>query len=349
MKSSKFQTCVIRVHLWLKMSCLRVVLTGAESKMLLPFRGRAKINRRCATKTIKPMRIGSALLKCFYCCLVALSCTSLVLAQASKAQQQSASEPELKTASSHPIQYYLSLPAGWVAGPPERVGSSQQSPGKKWPVVVVIDGAERDFLQAATAFAQARGKRPFIILTPLVVTNGGAGYRSVPTYRYSDQVWDRIQNSGQFTFDMDGINAIMQDVVKQYGGEDKFFITGFEAGGHTVWGILFNHPEAVRGAALVCPNYLGRWVNEVKSEDGRTSSEGISSAAERIGLPIRNFIGTKDDLCGVGHPIYTQMQRAMSLADAHGYKNVSLVRVEGKGHEPLADEVLDYFSSLLQK
>jgi hypothetical protein len=42
------------------------------------------------------------------------------------------------------------------------------------------------------------------------------------------------------------------------------------------------------------------------------------------------------------------MQRAMSLADAHGYKNVSLVRVEGKGHERLADEVMAYFSSLLQ-
>jgi len=238
--------------------------------------------------------------------------------------------PQLKTASSHPIQYYLSLPEGWIAG-------------KKWPVVVVIESADREFLQAATAFAQARQHRPFILVTPLVVTNGGqvtAAYRANNTqiWHYSDRVWDGIQNSGQFNFDMDGINAIMQDVVKQYGGEDKFFVTGFEAGGHTVWGILFNHPEVVRGAALVCPNYLGRWV------DGGH----ISSAAERTVLPIRNLIGTKDDLCAVGNPIYMQMQRAMNLADAHGYKNVSLVRVEGKGHERLANEVLAYFSSLLQ-
>ena len=205
----------------------------------------------------------------------------------------------------------------------------------------MIESADREFLQAAIAFAQARQRRPFILVTPLVVTNGGAGYRSVPTYHYSDQVWDRVQNSGQFNFDMDGINAIMQDVVKQYGGEEKYFVTGFEAGGHTVWGILFNHPEAVRGAALVCPNYLGRWVDE-----GHISS--VAGAAERRGLPIRNFIGTKDDLCATGHPIYTQMQRAMSLADAHGYKSVTLARVEGKGHERLADEVLAYFSSPLQ-
>ena len=128
----------------------------------------------------------------------------------------------------------------------------------------------------------------------------------------------------------------MQDVVKQYGGEDKYLISGLEAAGHTIWGILFNHPETVRAAALVCPNYLGRWVDEKQ----------MSSAAMRTNLPIRNLVGTKDDPCTIGSPIYSQMQRAMSLAEAHGYKNVSLVRVEGKGHERLADEVLAYFESL---
>src|SRR6185295_20051999 len=126
------------------------------------------------------------------------------------------------------------------------------------------------------------------------------------TYHYSDPVWATIQNSGQFTFDMDGITAIMQDVVKQFGGEDHYFVTGFEAGGHTVWGILFSHPEAVRGAVLICPNYLGRWVDESR----------ISSAPERGQLPIRNFVGSKDPLCVAGHPIYTQMEKAISVAAA---------------------------------
>ena len=235
-------------------------------------------------------------------------------------------QPKVETASTHPIQYYLSLPDGWVAQ-------------KKWPVVVIIESADRDFLAAANAFARARQRLPFILVTPLVLTNGGAGYRSVPTYHYSNEVWDRIQTSGPFNFDVEGITAIAQDVMKRYGGEDKFFITGLEAGGHTVWGILFNHPEMVRGAALVCPNYLGRWVDE----------QQISSAEVRINLPIRNFVGTKDDLCEPGHPIYTQMQKAITIAQAHGYKNVSLVRVEGKGHERLADEVLAYFSRLTQQ
>ena len=232
--------------------------------------------------------------------------------------------PELKTASTHPIQYYVSLPDGWSAG-------------KKWPVVVVIDSADRDFVQAATAFAQARQKQPFIIVTPLVVTNGGAGARSVPAYHYSDQVWDRIQSGGPFTFDMDGITAIMQDVAKQYGGEDKYFITGLEAAGHTVYGVVFNHPEVLRAAAIVCPNYAGRWIDEAH----------ISSAAERSTLPVRNLIGTNDTLCAPGSPIYLQMQKAISVAEAHGYKNVSVMRIEGKGHERLAGDVLAYFASLI--
>lgn len=264
-----------------------------------------------------PQVVTITLLCLFVALLLAFGCAPTALAHASE-------PPQLKTASTHPIQYYLSLPQNWVAG-------------KKWPVVVVIDSAEREFLQAATAFADARGSRPFILVTPLVVTNGGTRYSSVPTYHYSDPVWERIQ-SGPFKFDSDGITAIMQDVVKQYGGEDKYFITGLEAAGHTVWGILFNHPETVRGAVLVCPNYLGRWVDEKQ----------ISSAPERANLPIRNFIGTKDELCSPGSPIYTQMQNAMDLAIAHGYKNVSVTRVEGKGHERLADEVLAYFASLKQ-
>ncbi|HZE68936.1 MAG TPA: hypothetical protein VE135_05335 [Pyrinomonadaceae bacterium] len=58
----------------------------------------------------KPMTAGpSALLKYLYGCFLALSCTSVSLVHASE-------PPQLKTASSHPIQYYLSLPEGWVAG-----------------------------------------------------------------------------------------------------------------------------------------------------------------------------------------------------------------------------------------
>ena len=259
------------------------------------------------------------ILKCVCLCLLAMSC-----AMPDTVIRVSA-PPVLKTASTHPMKYYLSLPDGWAAG-------------KKWPVVVIIESADRDFLQAGSAFAHVRVSYPFILVTPLVVTNGGAGYRDVPSYQYSDEVWARIQKDGDFKFDMDGINAVTKDVVRDFGAEDKFFITGLEAGGHTVWAIVFNHPEKIQAAALVCPNYLGRWIDETQ----------ISSAAERETLPISVLVGTKDDLCSPGKPIYTQIEKAMSVANTHGYTNVSLTRVEGKGHERLPEEVLAYFSSLMQ-
>jgi len=39
----------------------------------------------------------------------------------------------------------------------------------------------------------------------------------------------------------------------------------------------------------------------------------------------------------------------VSLANEHGYKTVSLIQVKDKGHEQLAEEVLAYFSSLMQQ
>lgn len=37
----------------------------------------------------------------------------------------------------------------------------------------------------------------------------------------------------------------------------------------------------------------------------------------------------------------------MTVTSEQGYKNVALVRIEGKGHERMANEVLDFFASAL--
>ena len=71
---------------------------------------------------------------------------------------------ELKTAASHPMQYYVSLPKAW-------------SGNRTWPVVMIIEAAEREFLRTLNVFEKARGDRPLILVTPLVTTNGGANYR----------------------------------------------------------------------------------------------------------------------------------------------------------------------------
>lgn len=95
--------------------------------------------------------------------------------------------------------------------------------------------------------------------------------------------------------------------------------------------------EAVRAAVLLCPNYLGRWV------DGPQ----ISSAPERANLPIRNLSARPTRCVRPAIRLHAQMLHAITVAQAHGYKNVTVVRIEGKAHERLAEEVLAYFASLL--
>jgi dienelactone hydrolase len=233
---------------------------------------------------------------------------------------------ELKTVSGQTMKYYLSLPQGWA-------------PGKEWLTVVVIDAAGREFRPNAQLFVEARKKRPFILVAPLVVSNGGPRYREGPGYRYSEADWARIERLGPHRFDREGIAAVIQEVRKLYGGSEKAFLTGWEAGGHTVWAEVFRHPELWRGVALSGPNFAGRGL-----DDG-----SFSQWPGRADLPVRVFAGTKDGRWGEGQPLTAQWQRAKRLATEHGYRNVSLTLVESKPHGPLADEVLEYFSSLIKK
>jgi len=65
---------------------------------------------------------------------------------------------ELKTAEHHPMKYYLSLPGNW-------------SLKEKWPIVIVIEAAEKEFKKNAERFIQARQIMPFIIIAPFITTN----------------------------------------------------------------------------------------------------------------------------------------------------------------------------------
>lgn len=250
------------------------------------------------------------------CAALALLSSTVALAAEDVTKLQS------KTATTHPIQYFISLPQGWKAG-------------KTWPVVFVIEGASKEFQQNAEAFVRARGSMPFIIVAPLVITNGGPRYREVPTYHYSDETWAQIEKQGRCQWDVDGLAAIAQDVKKQYGGEDKYFFTGWEAGGHIVWAMAFQHPEALKAAAPVSPNYIGRCME----------GKEISTDASRADMPIHVFLAEKDPPSATGI-LRQQAETAMKLAQDHGYKKVTETFVPGKERGPLPDEVLAYFFSL---
>ncbi|MBE3037288.1 MAG: hypothetical protein IMZ62_00515 [Chloroflexi bacterium] len=216
------------------------------------------------------------------------------------------------------MQYYLSLPEGWNAN-------------RKWPIVVTIEGSGRNWLQNAKTFADARKQMPFIIISALVLTNSG---RATPSrYSYPQSVWDSMADDpvDHFRFDHEGILAVVAEVAKEYSGKQKFFITGFSGGGHTVWSMVFGMPERLAGAALAAANYAGRGVDKV------------SKAPEREQLPVRGFQGNEDPGLAT---LTAAWQTAKQVADSHGYRNVSYVMVPGTKHSPMAEQVLAFFASL---
>lgn len=227
---------------------------------------------------------------------------------------------EHRTVARHPMQYLVSRPDGW-------------SVGKAWPVVVTIPAAERDFEAYCQAFVRSRGARPYIVVTPYVLTNGGSNVRGIPEYPYDSKTWDRIESDGHWAFDIAGLEAVLHEVQTKDGGEPGAYLTGLEAAGHTVFAVAFDRPDLLRAAAPVAPNYQGRWVTFPAD---RTS----------VSLPVRVFAGSLDEGWGAGKPLYDQAQTGIKAAKDHGFTDVLSVVVAGKGHEPMADAVLAWFDSL---
>jgi len=255
-----------------------------------------------------------------------------------------ASAPVLRTAPGCPMQYYVSLPNGWT-------------PRKKWPVVVTLDGGNKEWRANADTFAAARGNLQFIIVTPLILTNGGMAENSrLPNYQYPDSVWRLVEKVGPAIFDQEGLKAVADDVARRFNGRERYFLTGWSAGAHLMWMMVFMHPEALAGAASACGNFNGR---------GITS---YSTAKERAALPVRGFVGAMDEArFGPGGPkqkvrlmvpmslvprqygLQGEFEYAAKLAKIHGYRNVSLKVMPRRGHEPFAREVLLWFNSIRKK
>lgn len=227
----------------------------------------------------------------------------------SVAYAQKPDELVRRKAAHHPMEYYLSLPKGW-------------RPGGSYSVVVAIESADREFKPYAEAFVKARKSGPMIVVVPLVVTNGGPRYKEAAAYHYSPSTWSGIDQD-PWKFDEEGLLAVISEVHSRYGGKSKVMLTGLEAGGHTVFAFAFRHPEMLSSVAPVAPNYAGRHV--------------AFGAGQKP--PIRCFVGSKDVLWA---HFSKQWDVAKAVANQHGFR-VSNHSVPGKGHEPLAEEVLAWF------
>jgi dienelactone hydrolase len=228
-------------------------------------------------------------------------------------------------ASTHAMRYHLALPSGWSAD-------------RRWPVLVVIPDAARDFGANLERFVRARGTRPYILVAPEVLSCGGRRSRTPDRYSYTRAEWDSLQGGDDFAFEDAGLAAVLADVHRRWGGEPKAFLTGWEAGGHTVWAQALRRPERWRGVAPVTSNYQRRGLD----------STSFSRAPERAMLPIQAFrcgAPSGDALEAVG---FTDQQTAAALADAaaHGFESRPVRVVPGVDHGPLPEAVLAWCDSL---
>ncbi|HEY6063444.1 MAG TPA: hypothetical protein VIV35_07525 [Chitinophagaceae bacterium] len=246
---------------------------------------------------------------------------ALLLAVYLPAQNKYNDSLQLKTANGHPMQYFLSLPGNWTME-------------KKWPIVVIIESADKEYKENALRFVRARKEMPFILVAPFNVNNSRSGRRDPKIFPYSEETWDIIDKTGDCKFNMDGITRIVTDVQHQYNGEQKYFITGFEAGAHTVWQFVFQHPEKLKGAAPVAGNY---------NQNSCMTESLFSKDSSLVNLPVRGFSGSIDTLAGPEGIIYSQWKNAIRTAATHGFKNISETIIPGKGHMPFPAEVLNWF------
>jgi hypothetical protein len=230
-------------------------------------------------------------------------------------------------AASHLMRYHVALPIGW-------------SKARQWGVVVVVPDAAREFRANLEAFVAARDTLPFILVAPEVLTCGGASTRTPEHYSYAPAEWDSLASGDDFAFDDAGLAAVLADVHRLWGGESKAFLTGWEAGGHTVWAQALTRPERWRGVAPVSTNYQRRGIDDAR----------FSSAPERTRLPLQVFCENAAPNAAAPSARFTDQQTAQAMADAraHGFAPAPVRKVPGK-HGPLAAPVLSWCDSLARR
>jgi dienelactone hydrolase len=240
--------------------------------------------------------------------LLAASCAVL-------SGQEDPTEPKLQPPVKQGMKYYVSLPKGW-------------NPSKKWPVVVTIDGSGQTWEANAKNFAKARKDMPFVIVTPVMLRLGPPEKR-----QYPQELVERVRavDGKVIEFNDEGLLAVIRDARKKFSTQKKFYLTGFSAGGHTCWEVIFTWPEKLAAVGIAAGNYDGRWIDK------------ISKSPARAQLPIKEFLGTKDAFLKYLLP---QWNKAKEEALANGFKNLDLEMVEGRPHNAFAPEVLAYFNGL---
>jgi len=97
----------------------------------------------------------------------------LVATRETEAQTRIDGSPAIleRTTTAHPMHYFVSLPSGWSAE-------------RRWPVLIVLPDAFREFEATTKEFSEARGSRPFLIVVPMVLSGDGTAHAVTNALRW---------------------------------------------------------------------------------------------------------------------------------------------------------------------
>jgi poly(3-hydroxybutyrate) depolymerase len=254
-------------------------------------------------------------------CLVVAFLAATTLPVAAVAESPAITQ---RAAPDHPMGYWVARPDGWKQG-------------ERYPVLVAIPDAEKLWQQTAQAYVTARdaARARFVVVVPLVVTNGGANVsRMRAAYPYGDEVWERVAREGRCAFDLAGLDAVLRDVAARDGGEPRAFIAGTEAAGHTIFMVAFRRPERLAAAAVVSGNWAGRCLTQEEIAP-------FSESKERVSLPIRTY-----EVDGDPPVILDQQARALTEAHEHGFAQASVAGQRLASRQAAPAAIIEWFSSL---
>jgi hypothetical protein len=227
---------------------------------------------------------------------------------------------------SHDLVAFVSLPKDWKKGKP-------------FPVLVGAEGAGCNFLGYLRGLTAARGSRPVIAVTPMGLSNTNT-LEPTKYPAYGKALLDRWSGD-RIAFDGAGMEAVLAEVRKRFGGEEKVFVTGFSGGGNYCYWKLLHDPAGVRGAVPCCGNFAGY------------GADGAPGAGAAGGPPVRILTGEKDP-----HREFTfgnrdspgiepQTDRACEILKGLGYAHVERIMVKGAGHSALPDQVWKFVDEVL--
>ena len=256
--------------------------------------------------------------------------------------------------------YWLCLPKGWT-------------PEKKWPVVVCCDGRLCIFKARAQSFLRHRGERPFIIVSPCTFANTNdlkttlTGFSkekgfsdSKPTnkylvpseYRtatqvvqqavvqhYSDALIEHMnpRRLERAQFDVDGLQAVLTDVRRNYGGEKRVYITGWSGGGVLTWSMTLGYTHLVAAAAPACGNFMAGLHKAV------APSQAFSTDPSRKTLPINGFQGLKDRYLTM---LEAQWASAEKTCSSLGFESLARTDLPEVAHKDCVKQVWEFFEKV---